>query len=134
AGRSPTPGKIAVCRPLRPHSERAPGAAPKQGLPAARPLPAAPEWPFDRYPWLDLPSLQTIGQILGRANGQSHDPRGDAVRAGKRHKTASVGDEEILHIMRLAIAVQYALCGIGSHAGGAALVSGVAHRLHIFLV
>src|SRR6185369_12791648 len=55
-------------------------------------------------------------------------------RAGKRHKTASVGDKQILHVMRLAVAVQYALRRIGPHAGGAALVSRVAHRLHVLLV
>src|SRR5580693_6654697 len=64
---------------------------------------------------LQIPFLCLIQQIVGRPPGQRHDGQG-RILVGIRDKARAVSDEQVLHIVRLAVLIKRRSGGPISHA------------------
>src|SRR5260370_32053628 len=77
---------------------------------------------------LEVAFLGFVDKIFGGAPGERHDrERRILVRIG--NQWSAIRHEEILHVVRLAKAIQHGCFRIGAHARGADFVNNLATRL-----
>src|SRR5579863_1914360 len=70
--------------------------------------------------------------VFGGSQGKRHDCQGRVLLA-RRGEGAAVGDEEVLHVVRLAVAVQHGAAPVLAHSHRADLVAGETSRLRAVL-
>ena len=90
---------------------------------------------FDGTPWPQrFPFSPLIRDELARPPRERHDGPGQ-VLVGLRDEWAAIGDEQILHVVGLAVAVEHGRLRVGAHADRAGFVDDEpAHRQPVVLL